>query len=223
MCTTTDTVREHRSALAGPEKRALIWLAHRMPPWVSSDHLTALGLAASLATGLAYWAARANEIALIGVVVALAVNWFGDSLDGTLARVRNRQRPNYGYYVDHVIDVLGAFFLFGGLAMSGYMTPLMAMGLLVAYLMVSAEVYLATHARGVFTLSAFGVGPTELRILISIGTLYLLYRPRVELFGAVYNLFDVGGVIAIAGMAVTLLVAAVRNTRALYVAETVAR
>jgi phosphatidylglycerophosphate synthase len=216
-----DHVRDHRSLLAIPEKRALTWMARRMPRGVNSDHLTLLGLLASLAGGLCYWLASWNDLTLIGVVMALALNWFGDSLDGTLARVRNQQRPRYGYYVDHVIDVLGALFLLGGLALSGFMTPVVAMGLLAAYLMVSAEVYLATHARGVFTLSAFGFGPTELRIVIAAGTLYLLHESRVDLFGGTYNLFDIGGVIAIGGMMVTLCVSAVRNTRALYVEETV--
>ena len=220
MCTTTPThEREHGSFLAGPEKRALIWMAERLPSRINSDHLTLLGLASTLAAGLAYWTARSNELALVLVVPALALNWFGDSLDGTLARVRNQQRPRYGYYVDHVIDILGALFLLGGLALSGYMSPLVAMSLLVAYLMVSAEIYLATHARGLFKLSFMKFGPTELRIVLAAGTLYLLYRPRVELLGATYNLFDIGGLVAIAGLAVALVVSAARNTRALYLAE----
>jgi phosphatidylglycerophosphate synthase len=173
--------------------------------------------------GVAYWASSVNPLALVGVVVALALNWFGDSLDGTLARVRNRQRPRYGYYVDHVIDLIGTFFLLGGLALSTYMTPLVALGLLVAFLMVEAEVYLATHVRGVFRLAFMRVGPTELRILLAIGTLYLLHKPWVELpLVGRCLLFDVGGVVAIAGMAVALAVSALRNTRALYKAETLA-
>jgi phosphatidylglycerophosphate synthase len=215
--------REHYSLLAGPEKRALIWLAHRMPRWVNSDHLTALGLSASVVGGLCYWLAAWNSMGLVGAVMSLAVNWFGDSLDGTLARVRDEQRPRYGYYVDHVIDVVGALFLLGGLALSGFMTPIVAMGLLIAYLMVCAEVYLATHARGVFRLSGFGFGPTELRIVMAAGSLYLLHQPSVMLFGETYLLFDVGGVTATLGMMGVLVVSALRNTRALYLAETLAR
>ena len=139
-------IRENGSLLAVAEKRALIWMAERLPRWVGSDHLTLLGLGAMLAAGLAYWVSGSYPLALWLVVVALAVNWFGDSLDGTVARVRNQQRPMYGYYVDHVIDIVGALFLLGGLAMSGYMTPLVALGLLIGYLMLSAETYLATHA-----------------------------------------------------------------------------
>ncbi len=216
-------IREHGSLLAAPEKRALIWIAERLPRWVSSDHLTLLGLGAMLAAGLAYWASGSYPLALWLVVVALAVNWFGDSLDGTVARVRNQQRPMYGYYVDHVIDIVGALFLLGGLAMSGYMTPLVALGLLIGYLMLSAETYLATHACGIFRLSLLKVGPTELRILLAIGTVYLLYKPWVVVAGGLYRLFDVGGVVAIVGMALALTIAVARNTRDLYCAEPLPR
>ncbi len=215
-------VREQHSLLAVPEKKALVWIATRLPAWVSSDHLTLIGLTSTLAGGLAFAAARWTPWTLPLVVVALAGNWFGDSLDGTLARVRHRLRPRYGFYVDHVIDIVGALFLLGGLALSGYMNPLVALGLLVAYLMVSAEVFLATYAQGVFRMASFGVGPTELRIVLAIGALYLLRDPHVNL-GALgsYRLFDVGGVIACAGMAIALVVSAIRNTRSLYLAETV--
>lgn len=86
------------SALAGVEKRTLVWIAHRLPRWVSSDHLTALALAAMAICGLSYWLARATPIGLLLVVIGLAANWFGDSLDGTVARVRGHQRPRYGFY-----------------------------------------------------------------------------------------------------------------------------
>ena len=215
--------REHGSFLAAPEKRALIWMAERLPRWVSSHQLTVLGLGAMLAAGLAYWAAGSHPLALWLVVIALGVNWFGDSLDGTVARVRNLQRPMYGYYVDHVIDIVGALFLLGGLALSGYMTPLMALGLLVGYLMLAAEAFLATHAVGIFRISQMKVGPTELRIVLAVGTVYLLYKPWVELAGGSYLLFDVGGVVALAGMALALTISVARNTRDLYRAEPLSR
>ena len=213
----THHVREHRSLLARSEKLALVWMAERLPGWIGPDHLTALGLVAMLLAGGAYWASRYHEGALILVVASLALNWFGDSLDGTVARVRKRERPRYGFYVDHVVDSISALFLFGGLALSGYMNPLVALGLLVAYLMVMAESFLATYARGIFRLSSFGFGPTELRITLAIGTLYLLYRPLVRLgsYGP-FRLFDIGGVVAIAGLMIALTVSAVRNARALY-------
>jgi archaetidylinositol phosphate synthase len=213
-------VRQHGSVLAAVEKRALVWMAERLPRWLNSDHLTLLGFAAMLMAGIAYWVASRNKLALWVVVIALAVNWFGDSLDGTLARVRNQQRPRYGFYVDHVLDMAGTFFLLGGLALSGYMSPLLALGLLVAYLMVAAEEFLSTHVQSVFHLSFLRIGPTELRIILAMGTVYALYRPWVQ-WGAIggFRLFDVGGVIGIAGLVLKFVVCAVRNSRALYRAE----
>ncbi len=214
-------VREHGSILAAAERRALVWMAERLPRWVNSDHLTVLGFLAMALAGASYWAARWNPHALILVVLALALNWFGDSLDGTLARVRNRQRPRYGYYVDHVIDLAGPCFVLGGLALSGYMSPLIAFGLLVAFLLVMAEVFLATHVNRVFRLAVLRVGPTELRIVLAIGTLYLLHQPWVMLGNlGPYRLFDIGGVVATVGLALILVVSAIRNTRALYLEET---
>jgi phosphatidylglycerophosphate synthase len=207
------------SVLAPLEKRVLFWLAIRMPAWVHSDHLTGLALAAMLGAGLSFWLASVMPIGLLLVVVCLAVNWFGDSLDGTLARVRRQERPRYGFYVDHAADLFGTLFLLTGLAMSGYMAPLIAAGLLAVYFMLSAEIYLATHTIGRFTMSLFWIGPTELRILLAVGTLTLAVRPVVELFGQTVRLFDVGGVCAIAGLLVALIVSAVSNTRTLYRAE----
>ena len=217
-------VRQQHSLLASIEKRILIWIAERLPAWVNSDHLTLLGFLAMLGVGLSYWASVWDRRALILAIFGLVLNWFGDSLDGTLARVRDQQRPRYGFYVDHVVDIVGALFLLGGLAASGYMNPLIGLGLLIGFLMVSAESYLATHVLGVFRLSFMGMGPTELRILLSIGTLFLLYKPIVQLGGlGSFNLFDLGGICGIAGMAVTLIVSSIRNTRFLYQAEPLVR
>jgi archaetidylinositol phosphate synthase len=208
--------RRNEGLLAAAEKRALVWMALRLPPWVTSDHLSALGLAGMAAAAAAFVAGAAYPPALWLVVAALAVNWLGDSLDGTLARVRNRQRPRYGYYLDHVIDVAGTAMLLGGLALSGFMTPLLAASLLAAYLAVMAETFLATHVRGVFRLSFVGFGPTELRLVLAAGAIALFYRPIVQVAGlGPWHLFDIGGAVAIAGLVVTFLVSAVRNARAL--------
>ena len=107
----------------------------------------------------------------------LAVNWFGDSLDGTVARVRGHQRPRYGYYVDHVVDLVNATALFAGMAFSGLMDPRLGLALLVGYVLLCAESFLATHAVGVFRISFSGMGPTELRILLSIGARGRISRP----------------------------------------------
>jgi phosphatidylglycerophosphate synthase len=214
-----DAERKQLSMLAAMEKKTLVWLAQRMPAWVNSDHLTLLGFVAMFFAGLGYWAASWDRRALLGVIVALAVNWFGDSLDGTLARVRKRLRPRYGFYVDHITDAIGTFFLMGGLALSGYMSPYIALGLLIAYFLLSIEVYLTTYTIGAFHLSFWTFGPTELRLLLCIGNLALFWRPVVKLFGHPFLLFDVGGVCGIVGMALMLVWAALRHTRQLYRAE----
>jgi phosphatidylglycerophosphate synthase len=219
-----DHVRTNGSPLAAAERRALIHMAQRLPAWVNPDHLSGLGLTAMAGAGLSFYFAQFGLWALAGVIVSLAVNWFGDSLDGTLARVRRQERPRFGFYVDHVIDIAGASMLFVGLAASGFMSPIVALGVLVAYLLVSAEVYLATHVRGVFKMSFLGFGPTELRIVLAIGVVALAWRPVVSPFGlGPYRLFDVGGVVAIAGMVLAFVVATVRNTKALFDAERVTR
>jgi len=213
-------IRENTSILAGIERRALVWLARRLPRRLHSDHLTMLALTAMGGAGVSLAAMALTPWAAAGVVVSMALNWFGDSLDGTLARVRGHERPRYGYYVDHVVDLAGAILLLAGLACSTLTAPLTAMFVLAAYLLVSAETYLATHARGIFRMSFLGVGPTELRILFVIGTLRGAYEPFVSLGGlGTVRLFDLGGVIAAASLIVVFIVSAVRNARALSAAE----
>jgi len=215
--------REHHSMLAAMEKKALIWMAQRMPDWVTSDGLTALGFASLLGVGLSYWYARYWPAALMLVNLFLVLNWFGDSLDGTLARVRQRQRPRYGFYVDHVLDACGSVFLFAGLALSGYMSERVAVGLLVAYFLLSIEVYLATYTVGRFHLSFAAFGPTELRLLLFVGNFALLYKPMVTVAGRQFLMFDVGGAIGIVGLGIALLWSIVKHTLFLYRAETVPR
>jgi len=212
--------RAQVSLLAPLEKRCLVWLAHHTPRAIHSDHLTLLGLVSLAAAGLSYWYARYHRAGLLLVIVFLALNWLGDSLDGTLARVRNRQRPRYGFYVDHVVDAFGTFFLLGGLALSGYMSPAIAAGLLIAYFMLSIEVYLATYTIGTFHLSFWKFSPTELRILLMIGNLALYFgHTSALLLGRYYRLFDVGGVVGLIGMSLMLISAVVRHTIHLYRAE----
>ena len=219
---TATHVRQHNSLLAAAEKRALIWMATRLPRWVNSDHLSALGLASMAGAGIAFVLASSDPVAGASLVVlCLLLNWFGDSLDGTLARVRNQQRPRYGYYVDHVIDLAGTAMLFTGLAASGYMSPAIAALVVAAFFLVSAETYLATHARGVFKMAFLGVGPTELRILLAAGALALINTPMVSPFGVgPLLLWDLGGVIGSIGMFGAFVVSSARNTRALYLEET---
>ena len=207
------TVRVHKAVTAGVEKRLLMWIAERLPAAVNSDHLTFAGAVALLGVGAAFWMGGS---ALPLVVPLLVVNWFGDSLDGTLARVRHRERPRYGYYVDHVLDAVGFVSIFGGLILGGYMSAALGLGFVAAYFLVVVEVALATHARGTFRLSAWGMGPTELRILLALGTLQLMRDDSVALLGHRWLLFDVGGAVGIAGFLLTFVRSAVSNGVTLY-------
>ena len=206
-------VREHDSVLAAAEKRLLVRMAGRLPAWVNSDHLTFTGAAAMLGIGVCFWSGGA---ALGLVIPLLAVNWFGDSLDGTLARVRKQERPRYGYYVDHVLDAVGFACLFGGLMLGGHMSLAFGLGFLAAYYLVVAEVSMATHARGTFKMAFMKVGPTELRILLAAGTIQLMRSDVVTIFGQRWLLFDVGGAVAAAGLLIAFTTSAVRNGVALY-------
>lgn len=206
--------RVQKSLVARAEKRVLVWLAERTPQAIHSDHLTLLGLGAQVMAGASYALAGGNRFWLLAGIGFLALNWLGDSLDGTLARVRQNQRPRYGFYVDHMVDSLGAVALMGGLALSGYMHPFIAAGLLVAFLLLSIESYLATYALGEFRLSFWALGPTELRLLLAAGNLALLRWP-VILHGR-YRLFDVGGMVGLIGMGAMVVFFAARNTRRLY-------
>jgi len=222
MRPTAPIPREHRihtSILAGVEKRCLIWIAHRLPKSIGSDHLTALGALAMLGAGVAFAIAPGRPLALLAVVLFLALNWFGDSLDGTVARVRHQERPRYGFYVDHVLDVVGILWLFVGLVAGGFMTPLVGAGFLIAYYLLNVEIALATHTVETFRISYWKMGPTELRILLAAGTLQLLRSPDVAFFGGRYLLFDVGGLVAIAALLATFVESAISNTRLLYQRE----
>ena len=211
--------REQTSVLAPLEQATLTGLAKRMPAWINSDHLTMLGFVAMFLAGVCYAASRWNPGMLLLVNVCLALNWFGDSLDGTLARYRNRQRPRYGFYVDHIIDTFGTLFLITGLAISGYMSERVAAFMLVVFLMLAINSYLAAHTLGIFKISHWKFGPTEIRLVLCIGNIYLLFHPFTHLFHREYLLFDVGGVVSIAGMSLMLVVSSIQNTYNLYQLE----
>src|SRR6266487_5513522 len=202
------------SVLATGERHVLIWMAERTPAWIYSDHLTALGFGAQLLTGLSYAMSKSSKPWLIAGIGFLALNWLGDSLDGTLARVRQRQRPRYGFYVDHMVDSFGALALMSGLAISGYMHPYIAIGLLLVFLLLSIQSYLATYTLGEFQLSFWRFGPTEIRILLATGNVVLLFQPMI--WHGHYRLLDVGGAIGIVGMAVMLIFSTIRNTMWLF-------
>ncbi len=214
-----EAARVQVSLLAPLEKKCLIWLAHHMPNWVNSDHLTFLGFIGIILAGVSYWLAHWNKYALLLVILGLAVNWFGDSLDGTLARVRKKERPRYGFYVDHLLDAFGQLFLLGGLALSGYMHERLAIGLLLAYYLLSIHVYIVTHTFGTFHLTFWKLSTTELRIILSIGNIIILFYPKVKIFNKPILLYDIAGVFVITVMGVMMISYSVKNLMLLYRSE----
>lgn len=208
--------RVNQALTASAEKRVLQWMAQRAPRWVSSDQLTGLGLSAQIGAGVCFAVARTHRSALLLVAVCVALNWLGDSLDGTLARVRQQQRPRYGFYVDHMVDLFGAVALMTGLGCSGFVHWSTAVAMLVAFLLLSSESYLATYTLDCFQMSQGLFGPTEIRILLIAGTLALLRSPYATIFGHRFLLFDVGGAIAAACMFAMAIAVTARHTAELY-------
>jgi archaetidylinositol phosphate synthase len=211
-----DAVRVQEAITASAERKALAWLARRTPAWIGPDHLTGLGFAAQFLAGLSYALARWSAFGLLGATIFIAANWLGDSLDGTLARYRQRLRPRYGFYVDHMSDSFGAIFLMAGLGASGYVHWWITAGMLTAFLTLSIQTYLAAYTLADFRLSHGWFGPTEIRILMMAGNLALVFFPRIAIAGGEYFLMDVGGVIATVAMLGMAVVASLRNTRRLY-------
>ena len=208
--------RVNHALTASMEKRALQWMAERAPSWLTSDQLTLLGLGAQVGAGISYALSRYDRRALLLVILCLALNWLGDSMDGTLARVRRQQRPRYGFYVDHMVDIFGSVALMCGLGCSGFLHWQTVIAMLVAFLMLSSESYLATYTLSCFQLSQGIFGPTEIRILLVAGNLALLRSPYSTLFGHKMLLFDLGGTIAAAGMFAMAIVVTMRHTAQLY-------
>jgi phosphatidylglycerophosphate synthase len=214
--TFTTARRINLSLTASIEKRTLLWMAERAPRWVSSDQLTLLGLGAQVAAGILYALSRYNRYALLLVILCIALNWLGDSMDGTLARVRRQQRPRYGFYVDHMVDIFGSIALMAGLGFSGLLHWPTAIAMLIAFLLLSSESYLATYTLSCFELSQGIFGPTEIRILLIVGTLAALRSPYATLFGHRMLLFDLGGTIGAICMSVLAIVVTLCHTAELY-------
>lgn len=165
--------RELKFLLAEPERRLLIAIAHRLAPGVTSNHLTALGVAGSIGAGLAYALSGRNPAWLGVASLMIAINWFGDSLDGTLARVRRAERPKYGYYLDHIVDAFSTAAIGIGIGLSPFANLSVALVLVVAYLALSINVYLESTVFGVFELAYGRIGPTEARLILIAGNLAL--------------------------------------------------
>jgi phosphatidylglycerophosphate synthase len=205
--------REVQGFTAPLERRALRWLAERLPRWVTPDGLTAVGFLAQMLAGVAYALAADDRRWLHAVNACLVANWFGDSLDGSIARFRNQSRPRYGFYLDHMVDALGAFFLLGGMGLSGLLDVRLATGLLIVYFLMNINVYLATHTRGVFKISYGAFGGTELRMLLVLANLAALTWPEVRLAGLELGLFDVFALLGLVGLGIVLTRSVLQNAR----------
>ena len=191
--------------LLGPlERPALQFFARNMPAWVTPDKLTTLGLMGSVLIFISYLLTRWNPAFLWLASLGIFINWFGDSLDGTLARYRNIQRPIYGFFVDHSLDAVSETMVFIGLGLSPYVRLDLALLALVGYLLMSILVYIRTCVDGVFKISYGKLGPTEVRVLAIIANTVLFFSSNpqwntsVGTFG-VYDLFVIGVIILLYG------------------------
>ena len=201
--------RDKRFLVARPEARVLEWIARRVPGRLKPDHFTALGVLASIGIAAAYVLSNGDSAWLWAASALLVVHWLGDSLDGTLARVRRSERPRYGYYLDHLVDAFATAAIGIGLGLSPYMLLAVGLAIVVAYLILSINTYLETHAFGVFTLGYGRLGPTEARlILVAVNTLLAL-----GLAGA--GLLNVLGIGLAAVMIAALVARAGRNLKRL--------
>ena len=209
--------REKTFLLARPEGRVLEWIARRLPAWVMPDHLTALGVLAAIGIAVAYALSNQDPIWLWAASGLLVVHWLGDSLDGTLARVRRSERPRYGYYLDHLVDAIATALIGIGLGLSPYMLLATGLAIVIAYLVLSINTYLETNTLGVFSLGYGRLGPTEARVvLIVLNTLLALgVPPAITVLGLGVTVLDVAVLAIVALMLGALLVRAFRNLREL--------
>ena len=180
-CNNADAVRIQTSVLNALEKKVLVWLAERQPGWMTSDILTYLGTFGAVVIAAGYVLSAWNINFLWLSSLGFIINWYGDSLDGTLARVRKKQRPIYGYYLDHTVDAINEVMIFVGVGLSGLMHLGIALMALVMYLLLTINVSINAHLKKEFKLTYASMGPTEFRIImIIINTLFILIRPLRE-------------------------------------------
>jgi len=215
--------RIQESLLAPYEKRLLVFIAGKIPTIINSDHLTLLGFISAILCGVFYYFSKFNHNSLWMVNALIFLNWFGDSLDGTLARVRNKQRPRYGYYIDHILDALSTSAILWGIAYSGLINQSLALLTLTIYLIISINSYLSANVFGSFQISYLKISPTELRILMIVGNILVYFKPMVRIFSYNFYLFDVGYSIGLIILFIMLIIHMIRNAVRLYCEESVKR
>lgn len=220
--TKADAVRIQTSILNALEKKVLVWLAERQPKWMTSDILTYIGTFGSVVIAAGYILSAWNINFLWLSSLGFVINWYGDSLDGTLARVRKTQRPVFGYYIDHTVDCINEFIMFIGIGLSGLMHFSLAMVILAVYFMLTINVSINAHLKKEFRLTYAKLGPTEFRILAIIAnTILALVRPISEfaltffIFGREFTLasLDIVGIVVLLVLAVIYLTTIVKDGR----------
>lgn len=203
--------RIQTSILNPYEKKILVWLAGKMPAWVTSDMLTFVGFIGALIIATGYALSNLNLNWLWLASFGFLVNWFGDSLDGSLARVRNTQRKTYGFFIDHNVDVINETIMFVGVGLSPLVNLTFMMGVLVSYLVLSVYVYIDCHLRGEMRLTYGGLGPTEFRLLaVIINTVYIIFpalnewKRHIVLFHNEFNFGILDGIALVVALVIFL-------------------
>lgn len=207
--------RVQSSLLAEPERRALLWIAPRLPRWVSPDMMTYLGLLAMAFVGLCYYLTSRSNFFLILAGIGYVLNWLGDSLDGTLARVRNQQRPRYGYYLDHLVDAFGVAFMIFGLAYSGLISQPFVWLVLSLFFIASINTYLATNSVKIFKISYLRLSTTEARVLLIIMNIVLIWVKKIKIFGFTAYILDIVAALISLFLLFAILRSAFKNLRKL--------
>lgn len=216
------SVRIQTSVLNAAERKLLVWMAERMPRWVTSNMLTFVGMFGAVVVAAGY-ALSTRDIQWLWLAsLGFVINWFGDSLDGSLARVRQEQRPVYGFFLDHNIDCVNEMLMFGGVGLSPLMNIDITLIVLALYLMLSVSVYINAHLKNEFKLTYGGMGPTELRlIVIIVNTCFIFIRPLREflwtptLLGTdfAFTVMDIVGIVIALILAVFYTVNLIQDAR----------
>lgn len=210
--------RIQTSIINGVEKRVLVWLAERQPRWVTSDMLTLVGVVGAFLTGLGFYLTHYDINWLWLSSAGLVINWYGDSLDGTLARVRNCQRPLYGYYIDHTVDCINEAFMFIGAGLSPLVDLDLALYVFILYLFMTINVSINAHLKSEFRLTYAKLGPTEFRLIIVIANMVLILFPRLVTYtltlgGRAYTTLDLVAIAIIVLLVVIYLVTIIADAR----------
>lgn len=216
------SVRIQTSILNGVEKKALIFLADRQPRWMTSNILTGIGMFGAIVISLGYILSQININYLWLSSLGFVINWYGDSLDGTLARVRNKQRPIFGYYIDHTVDIINELLIFLGLGLSGLICFDLSLFILIVYMMLTLNVSINAHLKKEFRLTYAKLGPTEFRVLAIIFNTVCIYCPaisdsvmEISMFGKdiVLGSLDIAGVFVLLVLIIMYIVTVLNDIK----------